>query len=495
MKSKVTLAVYPTAKRIAYFVAFCFTFWGLLTACSDTVEFTTSTDAKLRLSIDTLHFDTVFTSIGSTTLQFRIYNPNKDAVRTDISLGAGDASFFRFNADGQAARSITGLEILGNDSAYVFVEVNVDPRNSNNPVVINDSMVFVTNGNVQDVNLVAYGQDVHLLDGELIKTQTWIADKPYLIYNSIVVDSAETLNINKGVTIYLHDNSSIYVDGSLKVSGTKEAPVTFRGDRLDDWYHDSPGQWGYINKDGYMFGGIHLSTKSHDNVINGAIIKDGIKGIQIDYFADSGKPKLILSNSVIENMSLAGIYAQTTNLLVYNTVISNCGYYAVALIYGGNYEFYHTTIGNYYPANFGLRQTPSVIFNNYYYDKDKVPHVFGFSARFGNCIIHGNYENELAFDKFDTQEVSFGFLFDHCLLKVPSDFNLSDTNIYKSITQKGDSGLFVNTSTRDFHLDSLSIAKNKGSKFYNQYFPLDLDGISRDADEAPDLGAYEYVKK
>ena len=38
--------------------------------------FISSRDAKLNTSVDSLHFDTVFTSTGSVTHFFRIYNEN-----------------------------------------------------------------------------------------------------------------------------------------------------------------------------------------------------------------------------------------------------------------------------------------------------------------------------------------------------------------------------------------------------------------------------------
>jgi len=46
----------------------------------------------------------------------------------------------------------------------------------NNPMVVQDSIVFITNSNMQDVDLVAWGQDVHLINGEVISSQTWIND-------------------------------------------------------------------------------------------------------------------------------------------------------------------------------------------------------------------------------------------------------------------------------------------------------------------------------
>jgi hypothetical protein len=55
----------------------------------------------LSFSLDTLVFDTVFTTIGSTTQQFKIYNnENKTLNIEEIELMGGANSFFRMNVDG-----------------------------------------------------------------------------------------------------------------------------------------------------------------------------------------------------------------------------------------------------------------------------------------------------------------------------------------------------------------------------------------------------------
>jgi hypothetical protein len=43
-------------------------------------------DVKLRFSVDTLRFDTVFTTLGSATRWVKVYNPKDQPVLIDISL-------------------------------------------------------------------------------------------------------------------------------------------------------------------------------------------------------------------------------------------------------------------------------------------------------------------------------------------------------------------------------------------------------------------------
>ena len=183
-------------------------------------------------------------------------------------------------------------------------------------------------------------------------------------------------------------------------------------------------------------------------------------------------------------------------MLVYNTAVANCGYYAVVLSLGGHYEFYHSTIANYYSRVFGFsRRTESLAFNNYYeYDGRAYP--FDFSAIFGNCIVWGDLSQEFVYDAYhsDTLSVPFGFLFDHCMLKVDDNFDTSNSDVYKDLITSRDSLPNFKDIYNDFHLDTLSAAINKGSTIYSTYFPLDLDGVDRTLDLAPDLGAYEYVK-
>jgi hypothetical protein len=243
----------------------------------------------------------------------------------------------------------------------------------------------------------------------------------------------------------------------------------------------------------YLTGGIHFWQGSKNNIIDHAIIKNGVKGIQVDSLGESTNPTLTLSNSIVKNMSAIGLIAQTSNVFVSNSVIANCGYYAVLLAYGGHYEFYHSTIGNYY--EYGSRKDPSLVFKNYY-TVDKINTAFDFSAIFGNCIIYGNQENEFVADLDLTGNPEVSFLFDHCMMKLDKEFDTSNELFFKNITRHADSlPHFVDTEEGDYRLDSISAAKNKGTSIYSTIFPFDQDGIDRNTDGKPDLGAYEWVGK
>ena len=63
-------------------------------------------------------------------------------------------------------------------------------------------------------------------------------------------------------------------------------------------------------------------------------------------------------------MNYAGISSIGATVSVINTIIADCGFYGLLLTTGGDYEFYHTTICNFW--NYANRITPSVVLTNYY---------------------------------------------------------------------------------------------------------------------------------
>ena len=94
---------------------------------------------NLSFSVDTLVFDTVFTTIGSTTKQFKIYNNESKTVQIDeIELVGGESSPFRMNVDGLMGTKMTNIKLEGKDSLFVFVEVTLDINSQSLPLIIED---------------------------------------------------------------------------------------------------------------------------------------------------------------------------------------------------------------------------------------------------------------------------------------------------------------------------------------------------------------------
>ena len=108
---------------------------------------------NLSFSIDILLFDTVFTTIGSTTKRFKIYNTDKTVINIEeMELMGGSNSPFRINIDGTSGLIFKDVELLEGDSLFAFVEVTLAVNNVLNPLVISDSIRFKTNGKNQYVN-------------------------------------------------------------------------------------------------------------------------------------------------------------------------------------------------------------------------------------------------------------------------------------------------------------------------------------------------------
>ncbi len=452
---------------------------------------------RLEFSQDTVFFDTVFTSLGSTTQSFTVHNTSNSPVRIgSIRLAGGQQSFYRMNVDGISALEVNDIEIDAKDSLYIFLRVTIDPTNENNPFIVNDSIIFDLNGNFQDVNLVAWGQNAHYVLADTYipgyprfrivaheyEDVVWTSDKPYVIYGYAVVDSNASLLIERGTQIHFHNNSGlwIYKGGNLKVKGTVDAPVVFQGDRLEAFYEDLPGQWDRI----------WINEGSVNNEIEYAVIRNGFIGLQLETLQQQMGNQLILSNTKIENMTGFGILTRFYNMTAYNNVVTNCGQYLAAFTWGGNYDVRHCTFANYWSSS--VRVTPSLVLNNYFTDTNDVVYPFEIQAYFGNNIFYGRNDDELLFLLDDGATVNYQF--DHCSLKTLLD--VSDPVLYPGCLVNEDP-LFADYLENNFQLDTLSPMIDKGNPevIRQSFFDLRRDIIETPRPEdLSDLGAYEFIK-
>ncbi len=467
--------------RIQIYILVILSFTILLGSCVKE-EYNDDSSASITFSTDSIFFDTVFTDVGSTTAYLTIHNPYDEFLKINsIGLGKGSSSQYRINVNGQSADLVRDIELGPKDSLYVLVEVTINPNSDNAPFVVQDSLVCNINGKVQDVKLMAWGQNAHYIDGRYnghIQTTTWTADKPYLIYNSMMVDSLQTLTIEKGTKIYLHKDSYIIAKGQLDIQGTYDEPVLIQGDRLEQSYQDIPGQWG----------NIILSDGSGTHNIKWAEIRNGVIGIQLGGLTGAATPILNIENSKIENMNYAGLFSLASTIVAKNTLVSNCGFYGMALLAGGVYEFQHCTFANYW--NYAQRTEPTVIVSNNFTTSEGQYVGDLLQADFGNCIIYGDKDNELLLS--NETSVAFNYFFEKSLIKVDEDFSLEDEHFVDVI--KNIDPNFVSTYALDFQLDTLSPAKDVGKLSIGQTAVIDLNNNSHIADGLPDFGAYERVE-
>ncbi len=480
------------SKRFLFSLSILVTGIWLLTACRDEIRFSADPALKLRFSADTVLFDTVFTSIGTATKVLMVYNSENKWVKiSSIRLARGQASPFRMNIDGQATLDARDIELAPRDSLFIFVRATINPKNQSGILIESDSIVFSFNNKQQDVKLAAWAQDAYfysniVLSGDYVMND----DKPHVIYGYIAIDSLYTMTVNAGARLHFHRNSFmlVYRDASLRIMGTKEKPVIIQGDRPEYAFRETPGQWGH--KDAGV--GIYFYPGSKNNRIQHAIIRNGIVGLQVDSTASWEVPALEIFNSEIRNMSGIGLLARGSHVRAANTVIANCGSNALALVYGGKYDFRHMTIANYW--NFSVRLSPAVILNNYYTSKGKLVLRDLSNAYFGNCVIYGSNNEELAFDS--RTEAAFNYLFENCHVKVKNNIG-GDTKFINSSANTDPR--FFDAAVHDLRPDTLSPLINKGALKIIQQSDLnltfDLRGKSRILDNAPDIGAYEYQPK
>lgn len=396
--------------KLPYFVIICSLLISVicLSGCKKE-SFTTSSSAKLAFSTDTVLFDTVFSTVGSTTYYLKVYNRNNDHIRiSEIRLEGGNQSQYRINVDGINGTVHHDVEIRPNDSLFIFVEVTVDPGNVNMPFIVEDRILFKTNGNDQHVVLNAWGQDAYFHGGlrqfnYLGCNETWNNDKPHVVYGIVAIPEGCRLTINQGTQVYCHAKSGIYgYKATLDVNGALGNEVVFQGDRLEAAYQDIPGQWGIeldfaIDNNGITEiatiarGGIWL-VQNDDSEIDYAIIRNASMGVQVDtvdaaYTSDVYALKI--RNTRIENMSGIGLWGQGASIQGINVLSANCGEACAYFSVGGKYVMDNCTFANYW--NEGTRTAPAFGLINYYEAADgslQVRPLIG--NRFTNCIMFGN---------------------------------------------------------------------------------------------------------
>lgn len=461
----------------------------ILTSCRKETTFLKDA-GTLNFSEDTVYFDTVFTRLPgspypkSVNKRFMIRNPYKQKVNVNVRIMGGSNSAYRMNVDGLTGREIRDVEILAEDSAWVFVEATLDANNQTNPVLVRDSIEFETNGNRQYAQLAAYGWDAYYFKDSVFTGTTTLfkKDKPYVIVNSIFVDEGATLNIGPGLHFYSTTNS-VYIDtakkkfnistinvlGTMNINGTKSEPVIFEGDRLDNAFENVAGQWR----------GIHYYRGSVNNTVTHALIKNAGIGLWVDSLPESGQYNLVVRNSIIRNMSAYGFLGLTASVLFENSLISNCTYNTFLGYYGGKYFVNNCT----FHTGSNGRRDPHVLFNNILRDENKLPiKYYELLIQVRNSILWGPLESELGFDINEDKIIGFNF----------------EYNLYKSKVQITGSGnlrnpdsnypQFENVSKSDFHLKSGSPAIDKADP--NTATILDLEEKSRGGN--PDMGAYEF---
>nr|WP_321236485.1 right-handed parallel beta-helix repeat-containing protein [uncultured Psychroserpens sp.] len=512
-------------KRILYFLltVFILISWS---SCRKDFDFSPST-GNLTFSKDTIYLDTVFTNIGSSTYNLKVYNRSDDDISIPtVRLAQGETSNYRLNVDGLPGKEFQNIELLANDSLFIFVETTADIQTlaqNSLEFLYTDAIEFDSGNNLQKVELVTLIKDAVFiypnrdettgiietlsfdtngdgtpdetpLQGRFLEDSelTFTNEKPYVIYGYAAVDEGDVLTVEAGARVHFHANSGLIVTntGSLKVNGALstdqellENEVIFEGDRLEPLFADVPGQWGTI----WLFGGSEAID------INYATIKNGTIGILTD--GNQNDNKLTIKNSQIYNSSNYGIWGRASSVTAENVVINNSGQSSFAGSIGGRYNFTHSTIANYWNSSF--RQFPSVFLNNFGIDENnmQVPNDLN-EANFNNCIIYGNDNPEFILEEADNGGAEFNFKFTNCLIRFQNtnnnftgeNYNLSNTDLYDSCIFNSDPN-FKLPFENQLMIGDDSAANGIGSTDF--LVLMDILGVDRTS--PPDVGAYQHV--
>ncbi|MFM2224852.1 MAG: hypothetical protein RJA07_1054 [Bacteroidota bacterium] len=465
---------------------------AFLNACKKDKFF--SGTPTVSFSTDTLSFDTVFTTIGSTTGYFKIYNPYNQRLKINsIVLEGGSASMFHLNIDGVSANSQTDVEMEAHDSIYVFVSVKVNPQNKNNPIVVYDKVLINTNNNSQQVVLQAYGQDVYLhkqkhdlfnkLDTFHVGAlEIWKNDKPHLVLGIGVVDKNSTVTIQQGTKIYLHKNSYLYVYGGLSALGTKSDSIVFQGDRLEHYYDDLPGQWGGL----VFIRGCQPCSLMHciiKNATDGIIAGSSSSSIASDYNI-SNKPVINLDKCIIKNCDESAVFSFLADITATNSVFFNCNKNVLQLLFGGTNKFTNCTVANFTSSN--IQHNDAVLRISNWAAFSSTAILAPVDANFTNCIIYGNIDKdkEIVIDQDQGVGTTYNYVFENCMLRTDIATTSAPTHFINCMVNNDP---LFKSNYADMHLliHSLAIDAGKSISIID-----DLDDYNRNG--LPDIGAYEF---
>ncbi|HRG89502.1 MAG TPA: hypothetical protein PLW44_10815 [Chitinophagales bacterium] len=399
-------------------------------------------NGNISFTTDTLTFDTVFTSLGSTTKYFKVVNADKKAVRIeDIRLMRLNGNQqFRMNVDGVNGDQFTNIEIPARDSIYVFVEVTVNPNSNTAPFLIEDDVQFLIGGATSTVHLQAFGQNAHYHYGEEYKDTTvyWSNDLPHIIIPKgdvpgVYVRCNTTLNIQPGAKVFLANNAALFIEGTLNaVANNWSDSIVFQGVRLEQFYNDKPGQW---------FGIVFL--RNFDCTPQGffkyCVINESTYGIYAGagleplgplYVGPTYRPNVTIQNTIVKYSSLNAVYGFNANILAENSIFYTCGENVVKFGLGGDYTFNHCTLyntGNSYIEH----KNETLLLSNLLTVNNQIVATEPLKTRFTNCVVYGSLQNEISFNNYNdtlTNLFDFDNSFAYSAVKTKQDtFELQTT--------------------------------------------------------------------
>ena len=421
-------------------------------------------NGKLSFSTDTLTFDTVFTTISSTTQSFNVYNNSKKAlIVSDIRLLHLAGTQFQINVDGDTVPSsghFLNKEIPAHDSIKIFVTVTLNPNDQTNPFIILDAVQFITDGAVQKVYLQAFGQNAYYHYGLEIKpgqTVNWDNKLPHVILSrdtepGVLIDCNATLNITSGCKVFVAPGAGIYVEGTLNaIASDWQDSIIFRGVRLEQYYIDQPGQWFGIvflrNQCGTPPKGTFqrcIINESQYGIYAGA----GLDTNLADYTGTAGQPSVTITQCIVKNCQYNAVYGFNAIINSTNSLFYNSGSNLMQFGLGGTYSFNECTMYN-IGSVYINHQDPNVLLSNFVTNGSNITYTQALNSSFTDCIIYGSLTNEISFN--DVTGTAFTNAFNSCLLQTPGDtLAMFSTNNSATPNLLNQNPLLVNPAGNNF---------------------------------------------
>lgn len=434
----------------------------LFLSCDNDEDFNHDPSFRLSFSKDSLSFDTIFSSLPSTTQQLKVYNTSSKSILIDEINLQNNVNDYLLNINGIEGNSVKHIQIPANDSLFIFVKLIVEDRDEDNPYLLEDFIQFTFNSKIQRFLIKSWGQDIIRFTENEIKSQVWTSKRPYFIEEALFLKQNSELTINEGAKVYFKKDAGLHLYGNLNIKGSFDKPVFFGSYRREELYDNVPAQWN----------GLSFYSESKDNYISHLHLENAVKGLSLE--SEKNDNKLEMEYSKLLNFSTTGIKINNFDLKMHDVIVSNCGEQAILLEGDGNFEFNHCNFVNQWQISFRDKPCLSNLSNN----KNNL--------KIANSIIWGTRSNEL--------EIGSDAIIRNCLIKLSEEKQNDLSTNFRSCIFNSDPE-FISVSKHDYNFKENSVLIDKALLDIANFYPVDFNGNSRISNAAPDIGSIEFIEK